>query len=64
MKESEIRDILAEKICVLEEGLTLQKKEQYIPNELGTRGFIDLYARDVEGNHVLIELKRSKPATR
>lgn len=64
MKESEIRDILATNLYVLEDGLILQEKEQYIPNYLGTKGFIDIYAQDKKGNHVLIELKRSKPATR
>jgi hypothetical protein len=42
----------------------LLDKEKYIPHELGTRGFIDLYARDVNGHHVLIELKRSNEASR
>lgn len=64
MKESEIRDILAVNLHVIEDGLILQEKEQYIPNHLGTKGFIDIYAQDIKGNHVLIELKRSKPATR
>lgn len=64
MKESEIRDILAVNLHVIEDGLILQEKEKYIPNDLGTRGFIDIYAQDKKGNHVLIELKRSKPATR
>ncbi len=40
------------------------QKEQYIPNEYGTKSFIDLYATDEEKRHVLIELKRSDAAAR
>ena len=64
MYESEIRDILAADISVLEDGLVLLNKEQYIPNRIGTKSFIDLYARDKDGHHVLIELKRSDSAVR
>ncbi|WP_162826252.1 endonuclease NucS domain-containing protein [Burkholderia sp. IDO3] len=64
MTEAELRDYIAENIEILESGLTLLDKEKYIPNDLGTRGFIDLYARDAQGHHVLIELKRSNPASR
>jgi hypothetical protein len=62
--EAELRDRLASDISVLGSGLTLLEKEQYIPNPLGTRSFIDLYAKDQEGHHVLIELKRSDAAAR
>jgi hypothetical protein len=62
--EDELRDRLAVDIEVLELGLTLLEKEKYIPNELGTRGFIDLFARDRNGHFVLIELKRSNAAAR
>lgn len=64
MTEAEIRDHLAVTITVLEKGLVLLDREKYIPNSLGTRGFIDLYARDQQGHHVLIELKRSDAASR
>lgn len=64
MKESTLRDMIAKNIENLKEGLTLLKKEQYIPNELGTKSFIDLYAKDNKGRHVLIELKRSDAAAR
>lgn len=42
MTESELRDLIAKDITVLEKGLRLLKKEKYIPKELGTRSFIDL----------------------
>jgi len=64
LKEAELRDIIAADIEILEKGLVLLKKEQYIPNSLGTKGFIDLYARDSKGNHVIIELKKSDASAR
>lgn len=64
MNESLLRDLISLNINKLKSDLTLLKKEQYIPNELGTRGFIDLYAKDGFGNHVLIEIKRSNAAAR
>lgn len=64
MNESLLRDLISLNINKLKSDLTLLEKEQYIPNELGTRGFIDLYAKDGFGNHVLIEIKRSNAAAR
>ena len=64
MKESVLRDLIAKDICKLKKGLTLLQKEQYIPNKHGTKGFIDLYAKDEYNRHVLIELKRSAAASR
>jgi hypothetical protein len=64
MTESELRDRIATNVQSIESGLTLLNKEQYIPNHLGTRGFIDLYAKDANGHHVLIELKRSDATAR
>ena len=64
MKEAELRDRIADHIEVLEKGLVLLKKEKYIPNSLGTKGFIDLYAKDEKGNHVIIELKKSDASAR
>lgn len=64
MKESALRDLIAQQIDKLKPGLTLLQKEQYIPSEYGTKSFIDLYAKDEKGCHVLIELKRSATASR
>lgn len=64
MKESELRDLIAGDIGRLKPGLTLLRKEQYIPGGHGTKGFIDLYAKDERERHVLIELKRSNAAAR
>ena len=64
MKESNLRDLIAKNISKLKPGLTLLQKEQYIPGKHGTNSFIDLYAKDAYGRHVLIELKRSNVAAR
>ncbi|WP_219952006.1 hypothetical protein [Dickeya zeae] len=64
MKESELRDILSSKLGVIEAQLVFKDKEKYIPNHLGTRGFIDIYATDANNKHVLIELKKSKSTSR
>lgn len=63
-KEAEIRDALSTRLELLEPGLQLIKKEKYLPNIEGTRGFVDLFARDQQGKYVLIELKRSSTASR
>lgn len=49
MKESALRDLIAQQICKLKPGLALLQKEQYIPSEHGTKSFIDLYAKDEKG---------------
>lgn len=59
-----MRDLLARDISKLKRGLTLLQKEQYIHNKHGTKDFIDLYAKDEDNCHVLIELKRSAAASR
>jgi len=64
ISESELQTLVASHIEFLEPGLELLSKEKYIPNALGTRSFIDLYAKDRENHHVLIELKRSDSASR
>ena len=64
MTEAELRDHIARNVALIEPGLTLLNKEKYIPHSLGTRGFVDLYAKDERGHHVLIELKRSGEASR
>ncbi|MDB5955684.1 MAG: hypothetical protein JWP60_2292 [Ramlibacter sp.] len=62
--EAEIRDALSSRLELLEPGLQLVEIEKYLPNPQGTRGFIDLFARDAAGRFVLIELKRSDAASR
>ncbi|MDE5995082.1 MAG: endonuclease NucS [Oscillospiraceae bacterium] len=64
MNENDLRELVAKNISKLKPGLTLLQKEQYIPNNHGTKSFIDLYAKDENGLHILIELKRSNAAAR
>lgn len=64
MNENDLRELVAKNISKLKPGLTLLQKEQYIPKNHGTKSFIDLYAKDEDGRHILIELKRSNAAAR
>src|SRR3569833_2253511 len=62
--ESELRDYLAEHIELVEQGLHLVEVEFNLPNVAGSRGSVDLLARDAHGMLVAIELKRSDAAAR
>ena len=62
--ENDIRDRLAENLHLIESGLTLISKEFHLPNVFGSRGYIDLLARDTAGKLVVIELKRSNATAR
>lgn len=62
--EDKIRDNLAENLSILDKGLVLLDKESFLPNPNGTRSFVDLLAKDKNSRYVLIELKRSKAASR
>jgi len=62
--EALLRDQLAENITLIESGLTLVRGEYPLPNAHGTRGRIDLLARDRHGMWVVIEIKRADNAAR
>ena len=62
--EHVLRDLLADRLDLIDAGLTLVEIEQYLPNGLGTRSFVDILAKDSRGRWVLIELKRSDAAAR
>jgi hypothetical protein len=62
--EDKIRDYLADHLELLETGLQFVDKEYELPSSLGAGGRIDLLARDICGNVVLIEIKRSDQAAR
>lgn len=62
--EEKIREKLARKLDVFDDGLELLDQESFLPNKNGTRGFVDILASDSHHRFVLIELKRSKVASR
>lgn len=62
--EALIRDALSTRLEIIEPGLQLLSVEKYLPNPQGTRGFVDLLAKDQRGKYVLIELKRSDASSR
>lgn len=60
--EHVLRDALAQRLDLLEPGLRLVDCEFPLPNAVGTRGSIDILARDQHNLWVVIELKRSNEA--
>lgn len=67
-KESDLRDLLANNLGLIESGLKLIKVEYAIPitdkdGRINT-GYIDILARDRDGRFVIIELKKSKQQSR
>lgn len=62
--ESTIRDHLADNLHMIEDGLSLIKKEEHLKNTNGASGFVDLLARDREGRIVIIEIKKTSAASR
>jgi len=64
MKEQEIRDKLIKNLHIINEDYTFLDKEKYFPNEIGTKSFIDIFAKRSNGKYVVIEVKRSDAASR
>lgn len=64
MNEALIRDHLVNKLDIFCLNLEYLEKESYVPNVLGTRGFIDILAKDSFGRLVIIELKKSSSSSR
>jgi hypothetical protein len=64
MHENDLRDRLAGRLEILEPGLRLVATNHPLPNAHGTRGFVDILARDRHGATVVIELKRSNSTAR
>lgn len=64
LTEATIRDYLADNLDFIESGLTLLEKEHYLPNASGSNGFVDILAKDLFNNFVVIEIKRSQQASR
>lgn len=62
--EGEFRDYLAERLCLVEPGLTLLRTEYALDNPDGAGGRVDILARDTFGHIVCIEIKRSDTSAR
>ena len=62
--EEEFRDHLAERLELVEPGLTLLKTEYWLDNPEGSGGRIDILARDAFDHIVCIEIKRSDNSAR
>ncbi|APR36674.1 endonuclease NucS domain-containing protein [Paraburkholderia sp. SOS3] len=62
--ENSIRDFLAERLDMVEPGLTLIDREHYLKNSQGAAGFLDIFAKDTHDRLVIIEIKRTDTAAR
>lgn len=62
--EEQIRDFLADNLDFISKELTLIQKEYYLPANIGSKGYIDILAKDNFSNFVIIEIKRSEQAAR
>lgn len=62
--EETIRSYLATHLTFLSEELHLIQEEYPLPNRSGTRGFIDILARDNNCRYIIIEVKRTNQAAR
>jgi hypothetical protein len=62
--EDKIRDYLADHLELLETRLSFVDKEYVLSSPFGAGGRIDILARDICGNVVIIEIKRSDQAAR
>jgi hypothetical protein len=63
-READVRDSLASRLDLIEDELELVDTEVSLPNAVGTRGYVDILARDRFGNIVVIEVKRSDQTAR
>ena len=64
VNETTIRDRLAKNLTVIDDELTFIDKEVYLNNLKGTRGFVDILAKDNHSRYVIVELKRSNASSR
>src|SRR5690606_7536519 len=63
-KEDSIRDHLSINLGAIEDNLVLIEKEFKLKNHVGSKGFVDILAKDLFGNFVIIEIKRTKASSR
>jgi hypothetical protein len=64
MDEKKLRDFLAVNLSVIDPTLQLIGTEFALPNRIGSKGFVDILAKDIYNNYVIIEIKRSKNSSR
>ncbi|MBV7533783.1 endonuclease NucS domain-containing protein [Chitinophaga sp. sic0106] len=64
MDENILRDLLAANLSVIDPTLQLIRMEYPLPNSMGSKGFVDILAKDIYNNYVIIEIKRSKTSSR
>ena len=64
MNEANIRDLLVHQLDCIEPSLQFLEKEKYLPSTIGTNSFVDILARDIDDNWVVVELKRSTASSR
>jgi hypothetical protein len=62
--ENEIQNKLSGMLDIFEPFLTIIQTNYKLPNSKGTKGFIDILAKDSTGAFVIIELKRTDQAAR
>jgi len=62
--EKLIRDRLAADLSILDPYLSLIEKEFRLPNNFGSKGYVDLLAKDQYDNYVIIEIKRTRASSR
>ncbi|MFE9673397.1 endonuclease NucS domain-containing protein [Streptomyces sp. NPDC006259] len=62
--ELAIQNALADRLGVIEPGMKLIKENYHLQNSAGTRGFVDILARDRHGIFVPIEVKKSDNTAR
>jgi len=64
LNEDQIRDYLIENLDLIEPGLKSLGKEHHLKNPNGSDGFLDIFAVGPRGEYVIIEIKRTRNASR
>ena len=62
--EDTIRNWLAQNLSFIAPELSLIRTEFPLPDHIGSKGFIDILAKDVFNNFVIIEVKRANNSAR
>ncbi|MGW1674833.1 endonuclease NucS domain-containing protein [Streptomyces sp. NPDC002324] len=62
--ELAIQNALADRLAAIEPGMKMIQENYHLHNRAGTRGFVDILARDRHGIFVAIEVKKSNNTAR